>query len=138
MSKQIIETGLPLRTFVRGFLRDHLGMSKIASHLMADLFMERWAKRKATETDVRYLDQDDIHTLEATWHRLAKETVEARIEMPEMTKDQLREGIAKMRERKLRRQGVTHGPGPSAQAVQFIIEQEVDQFGGPRPRQRTA
>ena len=114
MSKPI-EIGLPLRNFVRGFLRDHLGMSKIAAHMMADLFMERWVNRKHTQTDVRYADQDDLHTLQKTWDRLAREAVEARLGQPALTKDELREGIERMRQRKLQREAIDRlDPAPRA------------------------
>lgn len=59
MSKMI-----PLQTFVRGFLRDHLGYSKILAHQTSELFMERWSTAKQDGTMKRYEEQmDDVHTL---------------------------------------------------------------------------
>ena len=62
--------GQPLRLFVRGFLRDHLGFSKIVAHHLADLFMSRWGSAKQDGTEKRYAEElDDKHTLAATFDR---------------------------------------------------------------------
>ena len=63
---RVMAPGEPLRLFVRGFLRDHLGFSKILADHAADVFMERWANRK------EYADRyavEDIHTLAAKFDR---------------------------------------------------------------------
>lgn len=82
-----VEPGTPLRQFVRGFLRDHLGMSKIVAHTLADLFMKRWRTARKDGTAKRYAEEmDDGHTLAATFDRLQAEAVDARLGMTDRNK----------------------------------------------------
>lgn len=67
VAKATHEPGLPLRQFIRGFLRDHMGLSKIMAHAAADIFMKRWDK-KDPATIKRY-SQEDVHTREAIFDR---------------------------------------------------------------------
>lgn len=85
------ESGLPLRQFVRGFLRDHMGMSKIAAHLMADLFMDRWGKRDAERT-ARYA-REDQHTLAATFTRQAVTEVDKAAGMTKAVKAEIQKDL---------------------------------------------
>lgn len=61
------EAGQPLRLFVRGFLRDHFGLSKIMADSAAEIFMQRWVARDP-ETEKRYTHEDN-HTLAAAFDR---------------------------------------------------------------------
>jgi len=81
------EPGRPLRQFVRGFLRDHLGTSKIVAHLLADLFMKRWDTAKTDGTARRYAEEmDDKHTLAATFDREAAEATDKMLGMTDRAK----------------------------------------------------
>jgi hypothetical protein len=59
----------PLRLFLRGFLRDHLGYSTIVADSMSVIFIKRWLARDQTTVD-RY-NREDVHTLEAAFDRRA-------------------------------------------------------------------
>lgn len=61
------EAGQSLRLFVRGFLRDHFGLSKIMADSAAEVFMQRWVARDP-ETLKRY-EHEDNHTLAAAFDR---------------------------------------------------------------------
>jgi len=64
MSKPTAE---PLRLFVRGFLRDHLGLSQIMADAASAVFIKRWLARDTT-TEQRY-QREDAHTLAAAFDR---------------------------------------------------------------------
>lgn len=63
----IQKPGEPLRLFVRGFLRDHLGLSKIMADSASYIFMDRWRARD--EATVKRYNREDVHTLEAAFNR---------------------------------------------------------------------
>jgi hypothetical protein len=91
-----VNPGDPLRLFVRGFLRDHLGFSKIAAHHMADLFMKRWlANNEATQ---RRYAREDRHTLVATFDR---EAVEGADKMTGPDAESLKVDVMKAKHREL-------------------------------------
>lgn len=68
------EPGLPLRQFIRGFLRDHMGLSTIMANAAADIFMKRWLKNDPATTK-RYA-QEDVHTREAIFDRKSVEAAD--------------------------------------------------------------
>lgn len=85
--------GTPLRQFVRGFLRDHLGFSKIVAHTMADLFMARWKTAKEDGTAKRYAEEmEDKHTLAATFDREAIEMTDDAMGITAKVKSDIKQG----------------------------------------------
>lgn len=89
---EVVKPGELLRLFVRGFLRDHMGMSKIAAHMMADLFMKRWLARDEA-TRARYA-REDKHTLAATLDRDTIQKADAALGLTEALKADMQKTLS--------------------------------------------